>query len=90
MVDAYERMNSTLLQLAEAERRLFEDFDHEAAALVGLFKRSSGTDLVDALVRLFFYAAAQSLTVRETEAADGRPKRHNLLMLMDEFPLLGS
>lgn len=38
------------------------------------------------LVRLFFYAAAQSLTVRETEAADGRPKRHNLLMLMDEFP----
>ncbi|MDI1328261.1 MAG: type IV secretory system conjugative DNA transfer family protein [Brevundimonas sp.] len=41
------------------------------------------------LVRLFFYAAAQSLTVRETEAADGRPKRHNLLMLMDEFPLLG-
>lgn len=41
------------------------------------------------LVRLFFYAAAQSLTVRETEAADGRPKRHTLLMLMDEFPLLG-
>lgn len=49
LVDAYERMNSTLLQLAEAERRLFEDFDHEAAALVGLFKRSSGTDLIDAL-----------------------------------------
>ena len=41
------------------------------------------------LVRLFFYAAAQSLTVRETEASDGRAKRHNLLMLMDEFPLLG-
>ena len=41
------------------------------------------------LVRLFFYAAAQSLTVQEGLAADGRPKRHNLLMLMDEFPLLG-
>ncbi|WP_309630148.1 type IV secretory system conjugative DNA transfer family protein [Brevundimonas sp.] len=41
------------------------------------------------LVRLFFYAAAQSLTVRETEASDGRTKRHKLLMLMDEFPLLG-
>ena len=41
------------------------------------------------LVRLFFYAAAQSLTVRETEASDGRTKRHHLLMLMDEFPLLG-
>lgn len=41
------------------------------------------------LVRLFFYAAAQSLTVREGEASDGRNKQHNLLMLMDEFPLLG-
>lgn len=27
--------------------------------------------------------------IPKTEAADGRPKRHNLLMLMDEFPLLG-
>ena len=41
------------------------------------------------LVRLFFHAAAQALTVRETEAADGRRKAHRLLMLMDEFPLLG-
>jgi type IV secretion system protein VirD4 len=41
------------------------------------------------LVRLLFYAAAQSLTVHETEDAVGRPKRHRLLMLMDEFPLLG-
>ncbi len=41
------------------------------------------------LVRLFFYAAAQALTVKEGEAADGRPKQHRLLMLMDEFPLLG-
>ncbi len=41
------------------------------------------------LVRLFFHAAAQSLTVRETEDSNGRTKRHRLLMLMDEFPLLG-
>lgn len=41
------------------------------------------------LVRLFFYSAAQALTVHETQAGDGRAKRHNLLMLMDEFPLLG-
>lgn len=41
------------------------------------------------LVRLLFQAAAQALTVHETEAADGRSKRHTLLMLMDEFPLLG-
>jgi len=41
------------------------------------------------LVRLFFYAAAQTLTVHESRDAAGRPKRHRLLMLMDEFPLLG-
>lgn len=41
------------------------------------------------LVRLLFYAAAQALTLHETEDASGRPKRHRLLMLMDEFPLLG-
>lgn len=41
------------------------------------------------LVRLLFYAAAQALTVEEKAAADGRAKQHNLLMLMDEFPLLG-
>ncbi|MDQ1155176.1 type IV secretory system conjugative DNA transfer family protein [Brevundimonas sp. SORGH_AS_0993] len=41
------------------------------------------------LVRLFFYAAAQALTVHESEDAAGRSKQHRLLMLMDEFPLLG-
>ena len=41
------------------------------------------------LVRLLFYAAAQALTVEEKAAGDGRAKRHRLLMLMDEFPLLG-
>lgn len=41
------------------------------------------------LVRLLFYAAAQSLTTDEHHDAGGRRKRHRLLMLMDEFPLLG-
>lgn len=41
------------------------------------------------LVRLLFYAAAQSLSTHETQDACGRPKRHKLLMCMDEFPLLG-
>lgn len=41
------------------------------------------------LVRLFFHAAAQALTVSEKHDAAGREKRHRLLMLMDEFPLLG-
>ncbi|MCH4267383.1 MAG: type IV secretory system conjugative DNA transfer family protein [Brevundimonas sp.] len=41
------------------------------------------------LVRLLFYAAAQALTAEEKHDAAGRPKRHKLLMVMDEFPLLG-
>jgi type IV secretion system protein VirD4 len=41
------------------------------------------------LVRLLFYAAAQTLTAHEIKDASGRPKRHKLLMAMDEFPLLG-
>lgn len=41
------------------------------------------------LVRLLFYAAAQALTAEEKRDAAGRPKRHKLLMVMDEFPLLG-
>jgi type IV secretion system protein VirD4 len=41
------------------------------------------------LVRLLFYAAVQALTAYETRDAQGRTKRHKLLMAMDEFPLLG-
>lgn len=41
------------------------------------------------LVRLLFYAAAQALTAEETRDGTGRSKRHKLLMVMDEFPLLG-
>ena len=41
------------------------------------------------LVRLFFYAASQVLTTHEHTDGAGRPKRHKLLLVMDEFPLLG-
>lgn len=41
------------------------------------------------LVRLLFYAAAQSLTADARHDAAGRAKVHDLLMVMDEFPLLG-
>ena len=41
------------------------------------------------LVRLLFYAAAQALTAEEGRDAAGRTKHHKLLMVMDEFPLLG-
>jgi type IV secretion system protein VirD4 len=40
-------------------------------------------------MRLLFYAAAQALTVDATRDAADRPKLHKLLMVMDEFPLLG-
>lgn len=41
------------------------------------------------LVRLMFYSAAQALTAEEKADASGRPKRFKLLLVMDEFPLLG-
>lgn len=41
------------------------------------------------LVRLIFQAATQALTTEETRDARGGAKRHQLLLVMDEFPLLG-
>lgn len=41
------------------------------------------------LVRLVFHAATQALTAHLDQDAEGRRKRHRLLMVMDEFPLLG-
>ncbi len=62
-----------------------------AEAPVSLYVQVAPADAaaLKPLVRLFFYAAAQTLTVDERRVADGRTKRRNLLMLMDEFPLLG-
>lgn len=61
-----------------------------AQAPVSLYVQLAPADAVALrpLVRLLFYAAAQSLTVHETADGSGRPKRHKLLMAMDEFPLL--
>src|SRR5690606_23745268 len=61
-----------------------------AKAPVSLYVQVAPADAValKPLVRLLFYAAAQALTAHETEAPDGRPKLHDLLMVMDEFPLL--
>jgi type IV secretion system protein VirD4 len=62
-----------------------------AEAPVALYVQIAPADAVALrpLVRLFFYAAAQALTAHETEEAGGRLKRHKLLLVMDEFPLLG-
>lgn len=62
-----------------------------AEAPVSLYVQVAPADAVALrpLVRLLFYAAAQSLTAHEGEDTAGRPKRHKLLLVMDEFPLLG-
>lgn len=62
-----------------------------AAAPASLYVQVAPADAqaLRPLVRLLFYAAAQSLTAHEDADASGRPKRHKLLMAMDEFPLLG-
>ncbi|WP_231733365.1 MULTISPECIES: type IV secretory system conjugative DNA transfer family protein [unclassified Phenylobacterium] len=62
-----------------------------ATAPVSLYVQVAPADAaaLKPLVRLLFYAAAQSLTAHEKTDAGGRPKRHRLLMAMDEFPLLG-
>lgn len=62
-----------------------------ASAPVSLYVQLAPADAaaLKPLVRLLFYAAAQSLTAEEKADLHGRPKRHQLLMMMDEFPLLG-
>lgn len=62
-----------------------------AEAPVSLYVEVSPADAsaLRPLVRLLFSAAAQSLTAIEKQDVSGRPKRRPLLLLMDEFPLLG-
>lgn len=62
-----------------------------AEAPVSLYVQVAPADAValKPMVRLLFYAAAQALTAHETTDDAGRPKTRRLLMLMDEFPLLG-
>jgi type IV secretion system protein VirD4 len=62
-----------------------------ATAPVSLYVQVAPADsaALKPLVRLLFYAAAQALTADAVADPTGRPKRHRLLMAMDEFPLLG-
>ena len=69
LVDAYERVNSPLLQLAKAERRVFDDIEPECQNLVRLFKQPSGADLVDALTTYHHRRMdAAPLLILESEA----------------------
>lgn len=58
---------------------------------VSLYVQAAPADAVALrpLMRLLFYAAAQALTTDADRDAAGRAKRHRLLRVMDEFPLLG-
>lgn len=58
---------------------------------VSLYVQISPGDLkaLQPLVRLFFHLAATSFTTHLETDSDGRPKEHALLMVLDEFPLLG-
>ena len=62
-----------------------------AEAPVSLYVQVAPADAVALrpVIRLLFYAAAQALTAAENADDAGREKRRRLLMLMDEFPLLG-
>lgn len=74
LVDAYRRVHSQLVLLAEAERRLFRDLEAEAASLVRLFESGPGSGLPEALTayhRRRMEAAA--LLVMEAEAGGPVP-----------------
>ena len=62
-----------------------------ADAPMSLFVQVSLADSIalKPLVRLIFYAAGQMLTADEKHDAAGHPKKHQLLLVMDEFPMLG-
>lgn len=62
-----------------------------AEAPVSLYVQVAPADAVALrpVIRILFYAAAQALTADERSDNAGREKRRHLLMVMDEFPLLG-
>lgn len=72
LVEAFQRVNSQLIQLEPAERRLFRDFDEEAASLARLFESGPGEGLPEGLTayhRRRIEAAA--LLVIEADAGRG-------------------
>lgn len=58
---------------------------------VSLYVQIAPGDLkaLQPLVRLFFHLSATAFTTHLETDSDGRPKEHALLMVLDEFPLLG-
>lgn len=69
LIDAYIRVCRQLLQLADAERRLFPDLAEEEAALVGLFESPDG-GLPEALAQYHRRRVeAAPLLILEAEAA---------------------
>lgn len=72
LVDAYQRVNSQLVQLAQAERRVFKDLDAETAAIVSLFEGAPGAGLPQALA-LYHHRRmdAAPLLIMEAEAGRG-------------------
>ncbi len=62
-----------------------------AEAPVSLYVQIAPGDLktLQPLVRMFFQLAATAFTTHIEADSDGRLKEHNLLLALDEFPLLG-
>jgi len=74
MVDAYQRVNSLLGQLAGIERQVFPNIDEEAEALVRLFKQSTNSDLVEALTA-YHHRRMHAAPLLILEAEAGRDLR---------------
>lgn len=74
MVDAYQRVNSQLTQLAGVERQVFGNIDEEAEALVRLFRQSTNSDLVEALAA-YHHRRMQAAPLLILEAEAGRDVR---------------
>lgn len=69
LVEAYRRVSSQLAQVVTAERRLFDDLEAEARAIVELFEQPPGSGLPEALIAYHQRRSdAAALLVVEAEA----------------------
>lgn len=74
LVEAYRRVDSQLVQLAGAERRIFSDVDQETSDLLRLFDSPPGSGLKEALTAYHRRRMdAAPLLVIEAEAGRDRP-----------------
>jgi DNA-binding GntR family transcriptional regulator len=71
LVDAYQRVDSQLVQLAQAERRVFKDLDAEAEMIVRLFEGAPGEGLPQALT-LYHHRRMEAAPLLIMEAEAGR------------------